>query len=121
MDRNDHLPAWDQTFTFADPWALANGVILWILGEELLETLEPQLKGRDLLDFFPMIVGVFGRRGKEQLRDFLGLVPEKWGQRFDRLEDAPFSTRKRETVSTMFISGPNSHGQSLDLTDDSRS
>jgi hypothetical protein len=97
MDRNDHLPAWDQTFTFADPWALANGVILWILGEELLETLEPQLKGRDLLDFFPMIVGVFGRPGKDQLRDFLGLVPEKWGQRFDRLEDAPVVIFNKET------------------------
>ena len=87
MDRNDsHV--YDQTFTFADPWALANGVILWILGEELLETLEPQLKGRDLLDFFPVIVDVFGKQGKDQLRDFLGLVPGKWGQRFDRLEDA---------------------------------
>ena len=96
MDRNDsHV--YDQTFTFADPWALANGVILWILGEELLETLEPQLKGRDLLDFFPMIAGVFGKQGKEQLRDFLGLVPEKWGQRFDHLEDAAVVVFNKQT------------------------
>jgi len=96
MDRNDsHV--YDQTFTYADPWAMANGVILWILGEELLETLEPQLKGRDLLDFFPMIVGVFAKQGKEQLRDLLGLVPEKWGQRFDRLEDASVVVFNQET------------------------
>ena len=55
----DSTLAWDQTFTYADPWAQANAVILLVMGDELQETLEPQLKEpgsmkrRDLEDFFP--------------------------------------------------------------------
>lgn len=86
MSADCDLP-FEQSFTHGDPWAQANGVVLKILGEELLETLEHELEGRELLDFFPPLVAVWGEEGMKQLDDFLGLVPARFGQRYDRLED----------------------------------
>ena len=115
LDEIESTLAWDQTFTYADPWAQANAVILLILGEELHETLAPQLKvpglpiRRDLEDFFPPIVAVFGKSGREELLDFLGLTKERWGERFDRLEDLPLVVFNGETGERAY----DVHGRSL--------
>ena len=100
----DSMLAWDQTFTYAEPWALANAVILLVMGDELQETLEPQLKmpglakSRDLEDFFPPIVAVFSKGGRQELLDFLGLDKERFGDRFDRLEDLSLVVFNPETA-----------------------
>ena len=111
----DSTLAWDQTFTYADPWAQANAVILLVMGDELQETLEPQLKEpgsmkrRDLEDFFPPFVDVIGEGGRQELLDFLGLKRDGFGDRFDRLEDLSLVVFDPETAERVYAV----HGRSL--------